>query len=62
MNAIKNYIIESYNELTKKVSWPSFPDLQKSAIVVLVASLIIALILLVMDMASNKVLDFYYGS
>lgn len=62
MNKIKAYIKEAYNELVHKVTWPSLSELQTSAVVVLIASLIISLILLVMDMSSNKLLGIYYGS
>jgi preprotein translocase subunit SecE len=61
MNKIKEYIIESYKELSQKVTWPTWQELQKSAVVVLVASVLIAVILLVMDLASNKILDAYYS-
>ena len=54
--------MESYKELATKVTWPTLQDLQKSAVVVLAASLIIALILLLMDLVSNKALGFYYGA
>lgn len=49
MKKIINYFKESYYELTQKVSWPSWDDLQNSSIVVSIASLIIALIVFVMD-------------
>ena len=49
MNKVANYLQETYNELIHKVSWPSWADLQSSAIVVMVASLIIALIVFAMD-------------
>ena len=62
MNRIRTYILESYHELANKVTWPTFQDLQKSAVVVLTASMIIALILLAMDLVSNKALNIYYGS
>jgi preprotein translocase subunit SecE len=61
MNKIKEYIIESYKELSQKVTWPTWQELQKSAVVVLVASVLIAVVLLVMDLASNKILDAYYS-
>ena len=35
-----NYFKESYNELVNKVTWPTFPQLQSSTIVVMVASVI----------------------
>lgn len=62
MNRIRAYVMESYKELATKVTWPTLQDLQKSAVVVLAASLIIALILLLMDLVSNKALGFYYGA
>jgi preprotein translocase subunit SecE len=49
MAGLKTYVEESYNELVHKVSWPTWKDLQSSAIVVLVASVIIALLVFVMD-------------
>jgi len=47
--SIKTYVSESYNELVHKVSWPTWKDLQASAIVVLVSALIISLIIFLMD-------------
>ena len=49
MNKVINYLQETYNELIHKVSWPSWADLQSSSIVVMVASLIIALVVFAMD-------------
>ncbi len=40
---------ESYDELVHKVSWPSFKELQSSAVVVAVAALILALVVFLMD-------------
>ena len=60
MNTIALYIKESYNELLHKVTWPSFSDLLSSTTVVLVASAIIALCILVMDIISRGVLDKVY--
>jgi len=60
MDKIKLYIIESYNELINKVTWPSWANLQSSTILVLVASLIIALIIFVMDFISKQSLELIY--
>jgi len=49
MASFKTYIAESYNELVHKVSWPTWKELQSSAIVVLVSALLISLIVFVMD-------------
>lgn len=56
-----NYFQESYRELKFKVTWPTWPELQNSTVVVLVASLIIALLIAAMDQASRFVLDGFYG-
>lgn len=49
MSKFGNYVKESCDELVHKVSWPSFKELQSSAVVVAVAALILALIVCVMD-------------
>ena len=49
MNKIQLYIQESYSELMNKVSWPSWPELQESAIIVFSSSIIIALFVFLMD-------------
>lgn len=49
MANIIQYIEESFGELVHKVTWPTWSQLQSSAIVVLVASLIFALLIFVMD-------------
>lgn len=49
MSKIGTYISETRNELLNKVSWPTWPELQSSAIVVMVSSVIIALVVFSMD-------------
>jgi len=44
-----NYFKESYTELVHKTSWPTRQELTNSAVVVLVASLLIALVVWAMD-------------
>jgi preprotein translocase subunit SecE len=46
---IITYIEESYQELIHKVTWPTWNELQSTSIVVLVASLLFALAIFVMD-------------
>ena len=55
------YIKDSYKELVEKVSWPSFAQLQSSTIVVMVASLIFAMIVLVMDVSFETVMQGVYS-
>lgn len=58
---IKLYLQEAFNELIHKVSWPTWSDLQNSALVVMVASLIIALIIFVMDYSFQNLMDLVYS-
>jgi preprotein translocase subunit SecE len=59
-NKIKEYILESSEELLEKTSWPSWNDLQSSAIVVSIASLLIALVVYMMDTAFQQILRLIY--
>ena len=49
MSKFGNYVKSSYDELVHKVSWPTFKELQNSAVVVAVAALILALVVFLMD-------------
>jgi preprotein translocase subunit SecE len=60
MNKIREYIKLSTDELVNKVSWPTWEDLQESTVIVMIASLIIALIIYVIDVASSGSLGFFY--
>ena len=60
MSKFINYLKESYAELTKKVSWPSWDKLQNSAIVVMVASVIFALVVFAMDYCFQNLMSFIY--
>ncbi len=57
---VVSYIRESYDELMHKVSWPTWSELQGSAIVVSIASLIIALVVFLMDEAFRNILLQFY--
>ncbi|MGQ1910442.1 preprotein translocase subunit SecE [Marinifilum sp. RC60d5] len=58
---LKIYIEEVYKELVQKVSWPSWSELQNSAIVVMIASTIIALAIFVMDLGFKNLMDVIYS-
>lgn len=49
MSRIGTYFSETKNELVNKVSWPTWAELQSSAVVVMVSSVIIALVVFGMD-------------
>ncbi len=58
---IKGYFKESFTELIHKVTWPTWSELQNSATLVLVATLIIALIVAAMDFSFDRIMQFIYS-
>jgi len=60
MSKFKAYISETTDELVNKVTWPTWSELQSSALVVMVASVIIALIVFLMDFFFNKGMEAIY--
>ena len=54
---ITNYCKESYDELVHKVSWPTRSELSSSAVFVLYASLLIALVVFLMDSAFRFIME-----
>ena len=60
MKKFINYVKECYNELVNKVSWPTWKELQSSAVVVSIASLIIALVVYLMDKSFETLLEAFY--
>ncbi|HEY9535699.1 MAG TPA: preprotein translocase subunit SecE [Mucilaginibacter sp.] len=62
MANVSEYIKESYIELTQKVTWPTWRELQSSSVLVLVAAIIIALLIFGMDQVIQVLLDKFYSS
>jgi preprotein translocase subunit SecE len=60
MQKIGNYFAESWDEIKNKVSWSSYSELQSSAILVLVASTIFALVIGAMDWVFKTGLQWFY--
>ena len=54
-------IKESYNELVYKVSWPTKSQLANSSVVVMVASIIIAIVIFAMDEVVDNLMHLIYG-
>ena len=59
-NKIVNYCKACYDELAHKTTWPSRAQLTHSAMVVLTASLVIALVVFAMDFVFQHVMNFVY--
>ena len=51
----------SYDELVYKVSWPTQKQLISSAVLVLIASIIIAVFIWIVDQFFNTLMEFIYG-
>ena len=62
MQKVRAYIQDSYNELVNKVSWPTWSELQSSALVVLVASLLIGLLVFGMDTLFQLIMNLLYST
>jgi len=62
MKKIIAYFKESYNELVYKVSWPTRSELSSSAVIVMFASLILAMLVFVIDFGFENVMKFFYKS
>ncbi|MDR2027738.1 MAG: preprotein translocase subunit SecE [Prevotellaceae bacterium] len=61
MNKIRMYLRDVYVELATKVTWPTWKDLQSSAILVMIASIIFALIVFVMDISFENIIKVIYS-
>ncbi|MDB5120247.1 MAG: preprotein translocase, SecE subunit [Sphingobacteriales bacterium] len=62
MANVVEFLKESYTEMVEKVTWPTWSELQNSAVIVLVASLIIALLVAGMDYSVGNALKLFYKS
>jgi preprotein translocase subunit SecE len=54
---VVSYFKETYDELVHKVSWPTYSELTNSAVVVLYASLLIAVVVFVMDLCFQTLME-----
>lgn len=61
MEKIKLYLLESYNELVHKVTWPTMSSLMSNTVAVLVASAILMGVIVLMDGGSNALTKLIYG-
>jgi preprotein translocase subunit SecE len=61
MESIVLYIKESYNELVHKVTWPTWGNLLSSSNLVIIASILIALTIFLMDGVFKQLLTTIYN-
>jgi preprotein translocase subunit SecE len=62
MNKLVQFVKESWHEVTKEVHWPTMNELQASATLVLIASIIFALVVGTMDFLIDNALRLLYQS
>jgi preprotein translocase subunit SecE len=60
MNKIRAYFDEVYQELVHKVTWPTWSELQESAIIVMVAATIFSVIVALMDFGFKEGMSLLY--
>ncbi len=60
MEKLNNYIVESWDEIKNKMTWSKYSELQSSAILVLVASTVFALVIGGIDWMFRSGLSWFY--
>ncbi len=60
MRKFINYLKESFVELTKKTTWPTWSKLQSSALLVMVTTVILAVSLWVIDLVFQSLMTAIY--
>lgn len=58
---IKEALKLTWDELVNKVTWPTWNELQSSAVITLVASLIFSFIVFIMDSAFENLFKLFYS-
>ncbi|OJW69333.1 MAG: preprotein translocase subunit SecE [Candidatus Amoebophilus sp. 36-38] len=61
MKKIKAFIIDTVQEVRYKVTWPSYKSLQESSVLVLVASVIFAAVIGVVDLIIRNAMGWFYN-
>jgi preprotein translocase subunit SecE len=62
MAKLNNYFRDTVEEMRYNVTWPSTTELQKSAGLVLIGSLVFAAVVGLMDVSFNSALNAFYQS
>lgn len=57
---VKNFVVESIDEMKNKVTWPKYASLQNSAVLVLVASFIFSLFIGAVDITFENMMTWFY--
>ncbi|AWW30053.1 preprotein translocase subunit SecE [Echinicola strongylocentroti] len=57
---VKNFVVESIDEMKNKVTWPKYSSLQSNAVLVLVASLIFAIVIGLINLGFENIMKWFY--
>jgi preprotein translocase subunit SecE len=60
MEKLKTYIVESWDEIKNKVTWSKYSELQGSAILVMVATTIFAIVIFAIDWVFKTGIQWFY--
>ena len=60
MNKLTQFVRDSYTEMMEHVTWLTYKELQSSSVLVLVASIIFALVIGLMDFTFKELLQAIY--
>ena len=61
MSKVGAYVNDTYSELVTKVSWPTWKELNGSAVIVMVSTLLTALLIYGMDISFKFIMEMIYG-
>lgn len=61
MEKLRAFFSEYSDELLHKVQWPSWEELQNQTVTVLIASVIIAVVIFLMDFSFSKIMGALYA-
>ena len=61
MGNLISYLQDSYREFAQKAAWPTLATLQRSTVVVIVATAIFSLLIFGMDKGISTILEFIYS-
>lgn len=62
MQKLVAFFKDSYHEMMVKVTWPTLSEMQSNAVLVLVASIIFAVFIGVIDLAFKNAMDWFYNA
>jgi preprotein translocase subunit SecE len=62
LSKIKSFFAEVVNEIRHKITWPTYGSLQRSSMLVLVASFVFAVVIGVIDFCFRNIISWFYST